>query len=141
MLYPVICVFCPLTSFIYFLECQILNVSFLAESSGDQRGNKMGLKQVAGKAHTGWHGRGKLFFFLQGIAYQSSCQLNEHRRKHILSRAWKANVVWECKVYYQDNQLEWRKRPPASFLLPPVYLAQLTPFFILQSSPQVATWS
>lgn len=56
--------FYPLTFFIYFLECQILNVSFLAESSGDQRGNKMGLKQVAGKAHTGWHSHGKLFFFL-----------------------------------------------------------------------------
>lgn len=61
--------FYPLTFFIYFLERQILNVSFLAESSGDQRGNKTGLKQVAGKAHTGWHSHGKLFF---SPAYQSS---------------------------------------------------------------------
>lgn len=58
------CVFHLLTFFICFLECQILNVSFLAESSGDQRGNKTGLKQVAGKAHTGWHSHGKLFLFL-----------------------------------------------------------------------------
>lgn len=63
--------FTHLTFFIYFLECQILNVSFLAESSGDQRGNKMGLKQVAGKAHMGWHSHGKLFFFPAGVMYQS----------------------------------------------------------------------
>lgn len=74
-------------------------------------------------------------------AYQSSYWLNEHRRKHIFSWAWKAIVVSECKVYYPDNQLEWCEWLPAKFLLPPVYLAQLTPFFILQSSPQAATWS
>lgn len=38
-------------------------MSFLAEGSGDERGNKMGLKQVAGEVHTGWHSHGKLFFF------------------------------------------------------------------------------
>lgn len=90
-----------------FFECQILNVSALAESSGDERENKMGLKQVAGEAHMGWHSHGKLFFnYFLGVSTSLHTDLMNTGGSTYFSWAWKANVVSECKVYYQCNQLE-----------------------------------
>lgn len=108
-LQPSLCVqvlFSPFPFFFHmFFECQILNVSALAESLGDEREKKMGLKQVAGKAHMGWHSHGKLFLFKE-LSTSLHADLMNTGGSTYFSWAWKANVVLECKVYYQCNQLE-----------------------------------